>query len=80
VADGELSRLGSAPIGAEWTGLQVVENANGFAYLMSNIQHPGAASDLGKYPEEIRQGMRARVDQRGAVGYFGPFPAWKQGN
>ncbi|MDP2785375.1 MAG: DUF839 domain-containing protein [Sulfurimicrobium sp.] len=78
VADGKLTRLGSAPIGAEWTGLQVVENANGFAYLMSNVQHPGAANDLSKYPEEIRQGMRAKVDQRGAVGYFGPFPAWKQ--
>ncbi|MBZ0106522.1 MAG: DUF839 domain-containing protein [Sulfuricella denitrificans] len=76
-ADGRLFRLGSAPIGAEWTGLQVVENANGFAYLMSNIQHPGAASDLKKYPEEIRSGMRAKVDPRGVVGYFGPFPAWK---
>jgi len=77
VADGKLTRLASAPIGAEWTGLQVVENANGFAYLMSNVQHPGAASDLSKYPEEIRHGMRLKVDQRGAVGYFGPFPAWK---
>lgn len=77
VADGKLTRLGSAPIGAEWTGLQVVENANGFAYLMSNVQHPGAASDLRKYPEEIRAGLRAKVDQRGVVGYFGPFPAWK---
>lgn len=77
VSDGQLTRLASAPIGAEWTGLQVVENANGFAYLMSNVQHPGASGDLGKYPEEIRSGMRARVDQRGAVGYFGPFPAWK---
>ncbi|MDP1705633.1 MAG: DUF839 domain-containing protein [Sulfurimicrobium sp.] len=76
-ADGKLARLGSAPIGAEWTGLQVVENANGFAYLMSNVQHPGAANDLKKYPEEIRLGMRTKVNQRGAVGYFGPFPAWK---
>lgn len=59
VADGKLTRLASAPIGAEWTGLQVVENANGFAYLMSNVQHPGAANDLGKYPEEICAGMRA---------------------
>lgn len=77
VADGKLTRLGAAPIGAEWTGLQVVENANGFAYLMSNVQHPGAANDLSKYPDEIRTVLRAKVDQRGAVGYFGPFPAWK---
>jgi len=77
VADGKLARLAAAPVGAEWTGLQVVENSNGYAYLMSNLQHPGAANDLGKYPEEIREGLRAKVDQRGAVGYFGPFPAWK---
>ncbi|MDP2874607.1 MAG: DUF839 domain-containing protein [Holophaga sp.] len=76
-ADGKLTRLGAAPIGAEWTGLQVVENANGYAYLMSNIQHPGAAKDLKNYPDEIRAVMRTKVDQRGAVGYFGPFPAWK---
>lgn len=76
-ADSRLTRLGSAPVGAEWTGLQVVENANGFAYLMSNVQHPGAANDLKKYPEEIREVLRTGVDQRGVVGYFGPFPAWK---
>lgn len=77
VDDGKLTRLASAPIGAEWTGLQVVENANGFAYLMSNIQHPGAAKDLEQYPDEVKVAMRAKVDQRGVVGYFGPFPAWK---
>jgi len=76
--DGKLARLASAPAGAEWTGLQVVENLNGFAYLMANVQHPGAAKDLEKYPEEVRVQLRAKVDQRGAVGYFGPFPAWRR--
>ena len=78
-ADGKLARLASAPVGAEWTGLQVVENLNGFAYVMANLQHPGAEKDLEKYPEEVRVGLRAKVDQRGAVGYFGPFPMWQRG-
>lgn len=77
VPDGKLTRLASAPAGAEWTGLQAVEDANGHAYLMANIQHPGSAKDLERYPEEVRTGLRGLVDQRGAVGYFGPFPAWR---
>jgi len=36
-----LSRIFSAPAGAECTGLQAVDNLNGFAYTMSNFQHPG---------------------------------------
>lgn len=36
-----LSRIFSAPSGAECTGLQAVDNLNGFAYVMSNFQHPG---------------------------------------
>lgn len=31
-----------------------------------------------KYPEQVRDRFRARADQRGAVGYFGPFPAWRR--
>jgi secreted PhoX family phosphatase len=37
----KLSRILSVPAGAESTGLQVVENLNGFPYIMSNFQHPG---------------------------------------
>ena len=37
----KLSRILSTPAGAESTGLQVVENVNGFAYIMSNAQHQG---------------------------------------
>jgi len=37
----KLSRILSTPAGAESTGLQVVENMNGFAYIMSNAQHQG---------------------------------------
>ena len=36
-----LTRLLSCPAGAESTGLQAVDNMNGFAYIMSNFQHAG---------------------------------------
>ena len=75
VDDGTTTRLLSAPIGGELTGLQVVPNANGYAYIMTNIQHPGAANDLKSYPPEIKNDLRQRVDQRGRVGYVGGLPA-----
>jgi len=39
---GERARLLSAPAGAEITGLRVVDNLNGFMYLLVDYQHPGA--------------------------------------
>ena len=36
-----LSRILSLPAGAESTGLQAVDDINGFTYIMSNFQHPG---------------------------------------
>ena len=68
-------RILSAPIGGELTGLQVVPNIDGYAYVMTNIQHPGAANDLKQYPPEIRSTMRQAVDQRGRVGYVGGLPS-----
>ena len=68
-------RILSAPIGGELTGLQVVPNIDGYAYVMTNIQHPGAANDLKQYPPEIQSTMRQAVDQRGRVGYVGGLPA-----
>lgn len=68
-------RILSAPIGGELTGLQVVPNLNGFTYVMSNIQHPGAANDLKSYPETIRADLRRQVDQRGQVGYISGLPS-----
>ena len=41
VDTGKLSRILSLASGAESTGLQVVENLNGHAYIMSNAQHQG---------------------------------------
>ncbi|MCW5770737.1 MAG: DUF839 domain-containing protein [Rhodospirillaceae bacterium] len=37
----KLARILSCPVGAESTGLQAVDDINGFAYIMSNFQHPG---------------------------------------
>lgn len=75
VDHGQTTRILSAPIGGELTGLQVVPSMDGHAYLMTNIQHPGAANDLKQYPPEIRDEMRRAVDQRGRVGYIGGLPA-----
>lgn len=75
VDDGQTTRILSAPIGAELTGLQPVADVDGYAYVMTNVQHPGAANDLKQYPAEIREVMRQVVDQRGRVGYIGGLPA-----
>ena len=72
---GQLTRILSATIGGELTGLQVVPDANGFAYIMSNVQHPGASNDLKQYPDKIKVELRNHVDQRGAVGYVKGMPA-----
>jgi secreted PhoX family phosphatase len=45
----KLSRILSVPMYAEATGLEVVENANGFAYVMSNFQHPGEEDQKGSF-------------------------------
>ncbi len=37
----QLSRLMSVPSGAESTGLQAVDEINGWTYILSNFQHPG---------------------------------------
>ena len=37
----QLARILSTPSGAESTGLQSVDEINGWTYIMSNFQHPG---------------------------------------
>jgi hypothetical protein len=44
-----LSRILSVPMYAEATGLQVVENQNGYSYIMSNFQHPGEQDQNGEF-------------------------------
>lgn len=74
VDTGRLSRILSLPSGAEATGLQVVENLNGHAYVMSNSQHQGEW--LKSLPAEVRAGLEQAAEQRygrspkGALNYY----------
>lgn len=58
---------------AESTGLRVVENLNGHAYIMSNAQH------YGDFPSSINADLKAQltpvIDRFDApVGYIGGIP------
>src|SRR3954451_20802690 len=70
-----VTRIFSSPAGAENTGLNVFDDYNGHAYITANIQHPGAAEDLSKYPDAIKLGLRRQIYQRGYVGYLAGMPA-----
>jgi secreted PhoX family phosphatase len=71
-----LSRILSTPMGAEATGLQVVENAYGFGYVMSNFQHPGEGSKSA-YTGTDKQEVLDKLNQkwknlsRASIGYVG---------
>ena len=73
----KLARILSIPAGGEATGLQVVENLNGFAYLMSNFQHPG---DWGAIHSLIKAGTEPLINanwnnkKSAAVGYLSGLP------
>jgi secreted PhoX family phosphatase len=69
----KLARILSVTAGAESTGLQVVENLNGHAYVMSNAQH------YGDFPSSISADLKTRltpmIDKFYApVGYIGGIP------
>ncbi len=73
----KLTRILSAVTGAENTGLQVVDNMNGYAYIMSNSQHHGdwkpASTDSAVVAESL-----TKIDKFDAnVGYIGGLPAMK---
>ena len=74
-----LARLLSCPAGAESTGLQAVDELNGFAYITSNFQHPGDwESPLHDKVKAVLDPMiRANYDNRFgvAVGYLAGLPA-----
>ncbi len=70
----QLSRILSCPAGAESTGLQAVDDVNGFSYIMSNFQHPG---DWNSPLHDVVKGtldplIRANYNNRfsAAVGYL----------
>lgn len=74
----KLSRILSVPAGGEATGLEVVDNLNGFAYVMSNFQHPG---DWGSVHSIIKAGTDPLINanwnnkKSSAVGYLSGLPA-----
>ncbi|MGV7207917.1 PhoX family protein [Oxalobacteraceae bacterium A2-2] len=74
----QLSRLLSTPSGAESTGLHAVDDINGFAYIMSNFQHPGdwEAALHGKVQATLDPLIRANYRDRygAAVGYLTGLP------
>lgn len=71
----KLTRMLSVPAGAECTGLHAVDNLNGFAYLMSNFQHPGEwpftpeQTDLDAAIKALWGGKK-----KSAVGYISGLP------
>jgi hypothetical protein len=83
-----LTRLLSTPSGAESTGLHAVDDMNGFAYIMSNFQHPGDWEVTRDASGNVTGGLHNKVigtldpliranyrDRFGAaVGYLTGFP------
>ena len=77
----KLSRILSVPVGAESTGLQAVDDLNGFAYVMSNFQHPG------EYIGSMDATLKAEVDslindkwdnkRKAGIGYISGIPTIK---
>jgi secreted PhoX family phosphatase len=74
----KLSRILSVPAGAESTGLQMVDDLNGFSYIMSNLQHPGDEMIL---PDGLKQEVEGYITKywdnkkAGSVGYIAGIPA-----
>jgi hypothetical protein len=77
----KLSRLITNPAGAEATGLQNVDNMNGFHYVMSNLQHPGDEMIL---PANLKTEVEGYINQMydnkhsGTVGYLSGIPTKNQ--
>ncbi|WP_226664240.1 PhoX family protein [Microbulbifer aggregans] len=63
-----LTRIQTTPYGSETTSPYWYPNINGFAYLMSVIQHPYGESD----GDKLAPGS---LEHRAYTGYVGPFPA-----
>lgn len=72
VDTGSLVRILSLPMGAESTGLQVVDNMNGHAYIMSNYQHAG---DTIGDPAVYARILPLIDPNKAEVGYLGGLPA-----
>ena len=71
-----LSRILSVPMAAEATGLTIVPNQSGFAYITSNFQHPGEENIKnykGGDKDEVLGLLNAKWNNRtkAAIGYIG---------
>ncbi|WP_284036956.1 alkaline phosphatase PhoX [Neobacillus sp. 114] len=72
----ELSRVLSVPAGAEATGLRVIDDFNGFSYVLSNYQHPGDELDKWQGTAVNKADLLKAVDdaiginKKGGVGYL----------
>ncbi|MDD3518935.1 MAG: DUF839 domain-containing protein [Chromatiales bacterium] len=69
VDTGKLSRILSLPSGAESTGLQVVDNVNGHAYIMSNNQHQGEW--ISSMPASVKSALTAEATAQYGVNAHG---------
>ncbi|QEP44003.1 DUF839 domain-containing protein [Ectothiorhodospiraceae bacterium BW-2] len=63
----KLTRIMYLASGAESTGLQVVENMNGHAYIMSNNQHQG--DWVGAMPDELKAELEAEARKQYGVNH-----------
>lgn len=63
----ELTRIETTPYGSETTSPYYYPNVNGWAYIMSTVQHPYGESDMDKLAD--------KSDARAYFGYIGPMPA-----
>jgi hypothetical protein len=74
-----LSRILSTPAGAEATGLQAVDNLNGFAYVMSNFQHAG--DYIGSMDVALKSEVEPLINsiwnnrKKAGIGYLSGIPA-----
>lgn len=79
VDTGKLTRILSLASGAESTGLQVVDNIDGHAYIMSNAQHQGEW--IKTMPDEVKARLAAAAEAahgknaKGALNYQLEAPA-----
>jgi hypothetical protein len=72
----KLSRILSVPMAAEATGLTIVPNQNGFAYITSNFQYPGEEnikSYTGSDKAQVLGLLNSKWNNRtkAAIGYIG---------
>jgi hypothetical protein len=76
VDTGGLARILSIPAGAESTGLQVVDDINGYAYIMSNYQHAGDFTS--STSDELKTALEPLIDKyKASIGYISGLPALK---